>query len=251
MNLTARLKQRVKARDTAAARLVYAAAKGALTLDVRPVPCVHAPLHAAFSGARGLLAWTARTFYWKPVFLTRIANRPRRLRYEGSGVPLTGGPLHIEMGDDCRISSRVVMFGRADHTGGAARRKIIIGNNCGIGWQAQIYAGTRVVIGDNVRIAERCVLAGYAGHPLDAAARARGAPDLDTQARDIVLEDDVWLARGVTVNAGVTIGKGAVIAAGGVVTKDITPGVLAGGAPAKVIKVIEPGLHARALGLAV
>ena len=41
------------------------------------------------------------------------------------------------------------------------------------------------------------------------------------------------------VMAGVTIGEGSVIAAGSVVTKDIPPGVLAGGNPAKVIKQLE------------
>jgi len=35
---------------------------------------------------------------------------------------------------------------------------------------------------------------------------------------------------------GVTIGEGSVIAAGSVVTKDISPMVIAGGNPAKVIK---------------
>jgi acetyltransferase-like isoleucine patch superfamily enzyme len=44
------------------------------------------------------------------------------------------------------------------------------------------------------------------------------------------------LATGVTVSTGVRIGRGTIVAAGSVVTSDLPPGVLAGGAPARVIR---------------
>ena len=116
--------------------------------------------------------------------------------------------------------------------------RLEIGDNVDVGWQTTIAAGRTVRLGHNVRIAGRAFLAGYPGHPLDPEDRANGLPDTDEQIGDIVLEDDVWLATGVTVCAGVTIGQGSVIAAGSVVTKDIPPGVLAGGVPARVIKEI-------------
>jgi maltose O-acetyltransferase len=52
----------------------------------------------------------------------------------------------------------------------------------------------------------------------------------------IILEENVWLGARVIVLRGVTIGKGSVIGAGSVVTKDIPPGVLAAGSPARVIR---------------
>ncbi len=58
---------------------------------------------------------------------------------------------------------------------------------------------------------------------------------------DIILEDDVWLATGVSVMAGVRIGRGTIVAAGSVVTHDLPAGVLAGGIPAQVIHSLEGG----------
>lgn len=53
----------------------------------------------------------------------------------------------------------------------------------------------------------------------------------------IVVKDDVWIGENVLILSGVTIGKGAVIAAGSVVVKDIPPYAIAGGNPAKIIKL--------------
>ena len=52
----------------------------------------------------------------------------------------------------------------------------------------------------------------------------------------IIIEDDAWLGVNVIVLSGVTIGKGAVIGAGSVVTRDVPPGAIAGGVPARVLK---------------
>ena len=169
--------------------------------------------------------------------MMQLRNKPRRMRFEGIGVPFRIGPLDITIGDDCRIAARIALIGRA-----ASKEipQLIIGDNVGIGWRSGIYVGTKIIIGNNVRIAGEGKLSGYAGHPLDATARAEGKPDTDDQAKDIILEDDVWLGTGVIVNGGVTIGKGTIVGAGGVVTKDLPPGVLAGGVPARVIRELKP-----------
>jgi len=74
---------------------------------------------------------------------------------------------------------------------------------------------------------------------MDAKDRAAGLPDTEDQVGDIILDNDVWLGTNVTVSAGVTVGVGSVVASGSVVTKDIPPGVLAAGVPAKVIRQLE------------
>jgi acetyltransferase-like isoleucine patch superfamily enzyme len=51
----------------------------------------------------------------------------------------------------------------------------------------------------------------------------------------VVIGDRVWVGTRVVILKGVRIGDGAVIAAGAVVTKDVPPGAVAAGVPAKVV----------------
>lgn len=51
----------------------------------------------------------------------------------------------------------------------------------------------------------------------------------------IEILDNVYIGANVCINPGVTIGPNAIIAAGAVVTKDVEPGTVVGGVPAKVI----------------
>lgn len=55
-------------------------------------------------------------------------------------------------------------------------------------------------------------------------------------AKDIVIEDNVWLGDRVMILGGVTIGEGAIIQAGSVVVSNIPKYSIAGGHPAKVFK---------------
>ncbi len=48
----------------------------------------------------------------------------------------------------------------------------------------------------------------------------------------------MWLGGGVIVCPGVTIGRDTVVGAGAVVTKNLPPGVLAVGNPARVIRAL-------------
>ena len=52
----------------------------------------------------------------------------------------------------------------------------------------------------------------------------------------VVIEDDVWIGRGVYVMSGLKISKGSIVAAGSVVTKCFPPYSVIGGNPAKFIK---------------
>lgn len=179
-----------------------------------------------------LLSSFMRIVLWTPLLKGRLENVGRNLNLYG-GLPYISGPVRISIANDCRVSGQTTFTGRSC----AVTSPILtLGNNIDIGWMTTIAVGTRVEIGDNVRIAGRALLAGYPGHPINPEARALGAPETDEQVGDIILENDVWLATGVSVMAGVRIGRGTIVAAGSVVTHDLPPMVLAGGIPAKVIR---------------
>lgn len=237
MSAAISLRAWVKGRNTPLARLAYDLIKGLRNLSVPVVPGLHRTLYEGWRRGRGLVADLARILWWTPLFRSRMTAGSGRNLYLYGGLPLVLGPLTVTVGRDCRISGQTTLSGRA----GSADPSLILGDNIDLGWQTTIAVGRRVVIGNNVRIAGRAFLAGYPGHPLDPAARAAGLPDTEDQIGDIVLEEDVWLATGVTISAGVRIGRGTVVAAGSVVTRDLPPGVLAAGVPARVIRPLLPG----------
>lgn len=95
---------------------------------------------------------------------------------------------------------------------------------------------TFVVIGDDVMFGPHCKMFGgnhntsWAGGPMNIAP-PKGP------GRGIVIEDDVWIGAGVTLLDGAFISEGAVIAAGAVVNNKIPPYCIAGGIPARPIRV--------------
>ncbi|MBR5841890.1 MAG: acyltransferase [Bacteroidaceae bacterium] len=54
---------------------------------------------------------------------------------------------------------------------------------------------------------------------------------------NVTIEEDVWIGSNVTILSGVTIGRGCTIAAQAVCNRDIPPYCIAGGVPARVIKM--------------
>ena len=91
----------------------------------------------------------------------------------------------------------------------------------------QIFIGDHTLIGPNVTIAT-------ANHPIEPELRIRGLQ----YNRDVHIGDNVWIGAGVTIVPGVSIGNDSVIGAGSVVTRDIPEGVVAVGAPCRVLREI-------------
>jgi serine acetyltransferase len=229
---TLALRQWVKRRDNVTARLIYRGMMAWRTASIPPIRALHLPLYALHRSAGSVCSDLARILWITPLFQTRLAQPAPRLFIYG-GMPLVMGPVQISIGPDCRLSGQTTITGRSS---GTTVPTLSVGKNCDIGWQTTLAVGRGIVIGNNVRIAGRSLIAGYPGHPMDPGRRAAGLPDTDDQVGDIVLEDDVWLATGVTVIAGVRIGRGTVVAAGSIVTRDLPANVLAAGNPARVIK---------------
>lgn len=90
-----------------------------------------------------------------------------------------------------------------------------------------------VYIGNNFHCGEHCLII-TSNHNYD---EGVALPYDNTYvSKDVIIEDQVWLGRGVTILSGVKIGEGAIIQAGSVVVSDIPKCAIAGGHPAKVFK---------------
>lgn len=108
----------------------------------------------------------------------------------------------------------VVMMGAVINIGA------IIGEGTMVDMNAVV--GARGTLGKNVHLGAGSVVAGVLEPP---------------SATPVIVEDDVVIGANCVILEGVRIGKGAVVAAGSVVTKDVEPGAVVAGSPAKVVKM--------------
>jgi maltose O-acetyltransferase len=113
--------------------------------------------------------------------------------------------------------------------------RLHVGANTFINADFLTLGGGEITIGANVLIGPSARL--YTpSHALDVVERRAGYERVSP----VVIEDDVWLGGNVVVCPGVTIGAGSIIGAGSVVTRDVPPGVIAAGNPARVVREIGP-----------
>jgi maltose O-acetyltransferase len=91
-----------------------------------------------------------------------------------------------------------------------------------------------ITIGDDVQIGPRVQLL-TPTHPLEPEPRRAKWE----AAEPIAIGDNAWLGGGVIVCPGVTIGADTVVGAGAVVARDLPPGVLAVGTPARVVRSLD------------
>jgi acetyltransferase-like isoleucine patch superfamily enzyme len=94
-----------------------------------------------------------------------------------------------------------------------------------------------IAIGRDVAIGPEVFIRDSDSHIITGSGRSSTEP--------IRIGDRVWIGARAVILKGVTIGDGAIVAAGSVVTKDVAPGTLVGGVPAKFIREAtwehEPG----------
>ncbi|GAA4728125.1 acyltransferase [Flavisolibacter ginsenosidimutans] len=121
------------------------------------------------------------------------------------GLFRVGNPRNVTIGDDCGINSGVYILGH---------HKIVIGSN--------------VVLSVDVKLIDT-------GLDVENFMKVKKPEHIS---KPIVIEDDVWIGAGAIVLQGVTIGRKSIVGAGAVVTKDVPPGVVVAGNPARIIKTL-------------
>jgi len=143
-------------------------------------------------------------------------ERNVRLGYFPSPFFLSGY-IHIES----RNKTARIAIGEGTH---------INNNFVAIAEHSIIKIGKRCAIGTNVEILDSDF------HGIKVCDRNTSNPE---NAKPVVIGDDVFIGSNVKIMKGVAIGNGSVIANGSTVIGTIPPGVVAGGNPARVLKVIQ------------
>ncbi len=233
MDFARRLTLAVRRRETPLARLAYDTYRRLQRTEVPAVPMVYRPLYTLWKARQASGEVVGRTLYYQPMFRALCASVGRSLFLYG-GMPYVYGGLQIHIGDNCKLSAKTSLVAGKVYD----NPTLVVGNNTNIGWGVNISVCERVTIGNHVRVANCALIADNPGHPMDAIAR-RTEPVTPDQVRPIVIEDDVWIGTGAMVFGGVTIGRGSVVAAGSTVTRDVPPGVVVAGSPARVVRVLD------------
>jgi acetyltransferase-like isoleucine patch superfamily enzyme len=94
-----------------------------------------------------------------------------------------------------------------------------------------------ITVGDNVVVGANTAIVDADFHPMEASRRGW----TDGATAPVVIEDDVFIGMNCLILKSVVIGRGSVVGAGSVVTRDIPPGVIGAGNPARVIRSLTPG----------
>jgi acetyltransferase-like isoleucine patch superfamily enzyme len=171
-------------------------------------------------------------------------------------MPDTSELLPVDIGDGCVIGAHAVIYmgvkiGPLSMVGDGA----FIREGCDVGHHSLVAGhaalGINVKIGDRVRIMDYSLIAGNATIEDDVfvAHQVATANALWVDRKEP--ETRTWTERGVTIRRfasigmgalllpGVEIGENALVGAGAVVTKDVRPGVLVAGVPARMVRTLR------------
>lgn len=116
--------------------------------------------------------------------------------------------------------------------------RIALGDQVQVGAYTALWAGRTsswIRVGDRTTFGPGCMVTA-ADYGLARDQRITDQPMIE---RDVVIGPDCWIGAKAVITAGVTLGEGCVIGAGSIVTRDVPAFAIAGGVPAKVLKMRE------------
>ncbi len=133
------------------------------------------------------------------------------------------------IGEGVRINRGLTLH-NADAEAEAVKLKI--GDSCHIGRQVFLDLADTISIGNRVTISMRCIVLTHfnAGDCVSLAVQGKN------QSSGVVIQDDVYIGAGAILLSGVRLGEGCIVGAGAVVTKDVMPGAVVVGVPARELE---------------
>lgn len=105
-----------------------------------------------------------------------------------------------------------------------------IGNHTYVNRSASIDCTQEITIGDYCAISDNVQILDSDFHPMTYNGKT------SAMSKPVHIGNHVWIGRSAIILKGVTIGDGAIVGAGSIVTRDVPPGCLVAGNPARVIK---------------
>jgi serine acetyltransferase len=150
------------------------------------------------------------------------------------------GQQSIHVGEDTLIGAGTSLnVGYSPQETDLPARGLVIGNDCVIGAMATITAHASIVIGDGV----------WFGRDVFISDASHGYQDPDTPIglqlgakQPVSIGSGSWLGHGAIILPGATIGRNVVVGAGSVVRGVIPDHAVIAGVPARVVRLLEPGV---------
>jgi len=154
------------------------------------------------------------------------------------------GLAHMKIGDNFVAGEHLRLEAISRYDGCRYAPEIVIKNNVCLNDFVHIGAVNYVEIGNDVLMASKIYISDhnhgtYSGRMQSDPAEVPSVRLL-TSNKQVIIGDRVWIGEFVSILPGVTIGEGSIVAANAVVTKDVPPGCIVAGAPARIVKRYDP-----------
>jgi acetyltransferase-like isoleucine patch superfamily enzyme len=172
-----------------------------------------------------------------------VLDGAERIEVQPGGALRIGlGPFGLTSAHDVSVvrvrdGARFVVDGIVSLQRGV--RVVVDGGELRIGHATNVNGLTKILVAESVRIGAECTLSwdvqildnDFHAITVDGRTRPATAP--------VIIGDRVWIGTRAVILKGVEIGNGAVVAAGSMVSRDVPPGTIVAGMPARVVGKVD------------
>jgi len=172
-------------------------------------------------------------------FRTEVARERlrRTLQSQAPGIRIdrsveVRSPERLNLARDVMVDSGVLIHcGGMEWSGGSGG--ISIGERSYVGPNTVLFGAGGIEIGELVLISPGVVITSHQ-HTFER--RKEPIREQPMQFEKVTVERDVWIGANATVLPGVTLGQGCVVGAAATVTRDVPPGAVVLGTPARIAR---------------